>query len=209
MRSRGGHQAIRHALQSSTFTRNCDTRRLVSDCRRVYQHWCPQKVGFWSHLWYARQRSDSSTLVSGSTSLQSSVLMYSYTDVGLQYGRAGGAQLPAPNRGWNWGKSEYPGRFAATLANYKEIRRAGGKFILLPHDLWGVDDRNSSYVWPGDGGNWSNYDAFLNQLISDLKANNMLGGLVWDIWNEADGYFWNGNRQQWLDLYLRTHKRLR
>lgn len=34
-------------------------------------------------------------------------------------------------------------------------------------------------------------------------------GLVWDIWNEADGYFWQRSQQQWINTYIRTHKRLR
>ncbi|KAK4495186.1 hypothetical protein PRZ48_013513 [Zasmidium cellare] len=46
-------------------------------------------------------------------------------------------------------------------------------------------------------------------LISDLKANNMLNGLVWDIWNEPDGSFWARSQQQYLQLYVRTHRRLR
>ena len=30
-----------------------------------------------------------------------------YTDMGFNYARAGGAQVPAPGRGWIWGLSEY------------------------------------------------------------------------------------------------------
>ena len=30
-----------------------------------------------------------------------------YTDIGFNYARAGGAQVPAPGRGWIWGLSEY------------------------------------------------------------------------------------------------------
>lgn len=30
-----------------------------------------------------------------------------YTDMGFNYLRAGGAQLPAPARGWIWGLTEY------------------------------------------------------------------------------------------------------
>ena len=46
--------------------------------------------------------------------------------------------------------------------------------------------------------------------MADLKANNALEGLVWDIWNEPDGtFFWKGTQQQWIDLYVRTHKAIR
>ena len=76
--------------------------------------------------------------------------------------------------------------------------------------MWGTDHANSSTAWPGDGGNWASYDAFLNQLISDIKANNMLPGLVIDIWNEPDQpIFWARSEQQWADLYGRTYKRFR
>jgi hypothetical protein len=46
--------------------------------------------------------------------------------------------------------------------------------------------------------------------MGDLEANNALEGLVWDIWNEPDiSIFWRRSQQQWIDLYIRTHKLLR
>jgi len=30
-----------------------------------------------------------------------------FTDIGWDYERSGGAQIPAPGRGWIWGLSEY------------------------------------------------------------------------------------------------------
>lgn len=133
-----------------------------------------------------------------------------YTDIGFRYGRAGGAQLEAPARGWIWGMTEYKGRLESTLSNYRTCRKYGADFILLPHDVWGTDHANSSTVWPGDGGDWSDYDLFVRTLMKDLKANNALKGLVWDIWNEPDiSIFWERSQQQWIDLYIRTHKLLR
>lgn len=133
-----------------------------------------------------------------------------YTDMGFRYGRAGGAQLEAPNRGWIWGLKEYKGRLASTLSNYKTSRKYGADFIILPHDIWGTDHANSSTVWPGDDGDWTDYDLFIRTLMADLKANNALEGLVWDTWNEPDlTAFWVRSQQQWLDLYIRTHKLLR
>ncbi|GLI80121.1 hypothetical protein PoHVEF18_008471 [Penicillium ochrochloron] len=133
-----------------------------------------------------------------------------YTDIGFRYGRAGGAQLEAPARGWIWGLTEYKRRLESTLSNYRTCRKYGAEFILLPHDVWGTDHTNSSTVWPGDGGDWSDYDLFVKTLMKDLKKNNALKGLVWDIWNEPDiSIFWERNQQQWIDLYIRTHKLLR
>ncbi|KAB8542082.1 hypothetical protein FH972_025545 [Carpinus fangiana] len=132
-----------------------------------------------------------------------------YTDVGFNYARAGGAQLPAPSRGWIWGLNEYQGRFESTFSNYETTRKYGGTFILLPHDLWGTDSTNSSTVWPGDNGDFSDYDAFLDKVIDDIKINNMIEGLVWDIWNEPDlSVFWQRDSSQWISLYVRTHERL-
>lgn len=38
----------------------------------------------------------------------------------------------------------------------------------------------------------------------------MLEGLVIDIWNEPDmSTFWSRGLQQWVDLYVRTHKAIR
>lgn len=34
-----------------------------------------------------------------------------YTDMGFNYARAGGAQVPAPGRGWIWGLTEYKARY--------------------------------------------------------------------------------------------------
>lgn len=109
-----------------------------------------------------------------------------YKEMGFNYGRAGGAQLEAPARGWIWGLEEYNGRLQSTLSNYNTARKYEADFILLPHDIWGTDHLNSSTVWPGDNGDWTDYDKFIKKLMADLKANNALRGLVWDIWNEPD-----------------------
>jgi hypothetical protein len=116
----------------------------------------------------------------------------------------------APNRGWIWGLSEYKGRFKSTLSNYQVTRKYGGTFIILPHDIWGTDNSNSSTLWPGDNGEWASYDAFLDQLLSDIKANNMVAHSVFDIWNEPDiSIFWPRSASQWVELYVRTHQRIR
>lgn len=105
-----------------------------------------------------------------------------YTDMGFNYARVGGAQLSAG--GWIYGIDAYTARFNSAKSNYLTARKYGAKVQLLPHDIWGTDHANSSTVWPGDNGDWTDYDNFLNRLLSDLKANNMLAGLDYDIWNE-------------------------
>jgi hypothetical protein len=94
-------------------------------------------------------------------------------------------------------------RFNSTLSNYRSTRKYSGDFILLVHDIWGADGGQSAdSVYPGDNGDWSEMEASLFQLTEDIKANNMLEGLVLDIWNDHlanllykdDGeYYPNGN----------------
>ncbi|KAK0385958.1 hypothetical protein NLU13_7133 [Sarocladium strictum] len=114
-----------------------------------------------------------------------------YSDIGFNYARAGGAQMSAG--GWIDGTTAYAARFQ-----------------LLPHDLWGTDHANSSTVWPGDDDDWTDYDNFLDRVLSDLSSNNMLDGLDFDIWNEPDGgFFWKRSLSQYYQLYVRTHQRIR
>lgn len=133
-----------------------------------------------------------------------------YRDIDFGYGRAGGAQLDAPARGWIYGMTEYRNRLASALSNYYTCRKYNANFILLPHDVWGTDHANASTVWPGDNGDWTDYDLFIRTLMNDLRNAGALDALVFDIWNEPDiGIFWPRPLQQWVDLYIRTHKLIR
>ncbi|SCO50369.1 uncharacterized protein FFMR_10274 [Fusarium fujikuroi] len=105
-----------------------------------------------------------------------------YTDMGFNYARAGGAQMN--EGGWVQGLQAYAARFNSTKQNYLTSRKFGARFQLLPHDIWGTDHATSSTAWPGDNGDWTDYDKFLNQLLGDLQSNNMLDGLDIDIWND-------------------------
>jgi hypothetical protein len=138
------------------------------------------------------------------TKIDSSIPEYFVQDVKFQSTRAGGAQIPA--RGWTAGLKDYTGRFNSTLSNYRTTRHYGGDFILLVHDLWGADG-GSILTFPGDNGDWSQADAFLKQLANDLRKNDMLEGLVIDLWNEPDlSIFWDRSWEQFLKYYVRAHK---
>ncbi|KAJ3519331.1 hypothetical protein NM208_g14165 [Fusarium decemcellulare] len=53
-------------------------------------------------------------------------------------------------------------------------------------------------------------EAFLRRLIADVKANDMLPGLVIDLWNEPDlDGFWNRPWSQYVEYYVRASKLLR
>lgn len=102
--------------------------------------------------------------------------------------------------------SGYTERFQSALSNYRTTRKYGGEFILLPHDLWGADGgEGSTSPFPGDNGNWTEMEAFWSQVISDLKANNMLDSLIIDLWNEPDGSgFWPRTWDQFLEYWNRA-----
>ncbi|KAF4501924.1 hypothetical protein FAGAP_1899 [Fusarium agapanthi] len=52
-------------------------------------------------------------------------------------------------------------------------------------------------------------ELFWNQLVSDLKAHNMLEGLVINVWNEPDiDIFWHRSWPQFLEYYNRATKLL-
>ncbi|MDR7308402.1 RICIN domain-containing protein [Rhodoferax saidenbachensis] len=128
-----------------------------------------------------------------------------FTDIKWNYMRAGGAQLDNPG-GWVGGT--YPRRWNATKAQAIRTAALGGQFVMLVHDLWGADAETNASVFPGDSGNWANYDAFLNQLISDVQASGV--NVQWDIWNEPDiGTFWQRNQTQYLEMWKRGYQRIR
>jgi Ricin-type beta-trefoil lectin domain-like len=127
-----------------------------------------------------------------------------YKDVKFRYMRAGGAQLDSPG-GWVSGK--YDRRWNATRAQLLRTRSLGGEFILLVHDLWGADGYPISR-FPGDNGNWTDYDNFLTRLINDVSATG--APVQWDLWNEPNiTLFWNRPQSQYFELWRRTYQRVR
>lgn len=132
-----------------------------------------------------------------------------YTDIGFNYHRTGGAQLDEYG-GWVTGLEGYEGRINSTKSNYDTARKYGADVIVLCHDLWGTDHTDISTVWPGDDGDFSDYDAFLDQIMEDFVQLDMRDGLIIDLWNEPDiDIFWERSQQQWIDLYVHSHKRIR
>jgi hypothetical protein len=128
-----------------------------------------------------------------------------FTDIKWHFMRAGGAQLNGG--GYATSLADYQTRWNATLAQYKRTKALGGTFVILPHDLWGADG-TTSQGFPGDNGNWTLFDNFVRQLISDVKANNMT--VEWDLWNEPDlSGFWGRSQSQYLQMWSRFHAAVR
>ncbi|KAJ3940557.1 uncharacterized protein N0V96_009561 [Colletotrichum fioriniae] len=141
--------------------------------------------------------------------IDTSIPDYFVTGIKFHASRAGGAQILAP--GWIGGLDGYQQRFDSALSNYRTTRKYGADFILLPHDLWGADGSQAGgSIFPGDNGNWTETELFLHRLVDDIKSNNMLDGLVFDIWNEPDlDIFWARSWDQYLEYYVRAHKIIR
>ncbi|MGW0950276.1 RICIN domain-containing protein [Streptomyces sp. NPDC002623] len=128
-----------------------------------------------------------------------------YTDIKWKFMRAGGAQLDSPG-GWVAGK--YDRRWNSTLAQYNRTKALGGSFVILPHDLWGADGTTTP-TYPGDGGDWTNFDAFYTRLLSDVVAAGMTD-IQWDIWNEPDcSLFWGSGQTQYLEMWKRAYQKIR
>lgn len=127
-----------------------------------------------------------------------------FRDVRFRYMRAGGAQLDSPG---GWVSGRYDRRWNSTRAQLLRTRALGGEFILLPHDLWGADGFPISR-FPGDNGNWTDYDNFLTRLINDVRATG--APVQWDLWNEPNiTLFWNRPQAQYFELWRRTYQRVR
>lgn len=140
----------------------------------------------------------------------SSIPDHFLTDIKFRTSRAGGAQISAT--GWAIGGEEgYLGRFESTLSNYRSTRKYGGDFILLPHDIWGAQGGTpDGFPFPGDDGDWSQMETFIRRIIADVTSNDMLDGLVIDLWNEPDlDIFWNRPWSQYVEYYVRASKILR
>jgi hypothetical protein len=127
-----------------------------------------------------------------------------YRDVKFRAMRAGGAQLDSPG---GWVSGRYQRRWNATLAQARRTAALGGQFVLLVHDLWGADGFPISR-FPGDNGDWTDYDNFLTRLTSDVRAAGLT--VQWDLWNEPNiTLFWNRPQAQYFELWRRTYQRIR
>lgn len=64
---------------------------------------------------------------------------------------------------------------------------------------------------PGDNGDWSFYDQFLDAVFTFIKDNGMTDGLEFEIWNEPDltNVFWQRDQGQYLDMWGRAFAQIR
>lgn len=98
--------------------------------------------------------------------------------------------------------------------DWKRMQALNGSFVIKTSDLWGADaTQGPSFPFPGDGGNWASYDAFVQQIISDIKKHGMDVSLMTQIelWNEPDlgKVFWARSQDQYLEMYARGSRAFR
>ncbi len=134
------------------------------------------------------------------------------TDLGINYLSEGGAQIDAQPAGYAASMASYQRRFNQLLGGYQRMRAVGGVTIAKMADLYGADETTgSSFVWPGDSGDWTKWDAFVQQFISDIKAHGMTAAYVLQLepWNEPDINFGGRPQSQFNELWRRTTVALR
>jgi hypothetical protein len=131
------------------------------------------------------------------------------TDIKITHLRCGGAQIGCPNGGYVNG--QYAARWNAVKAYYAKAKAIGATLLVLVHDIWGADGACNVPSYPGDGGDWTAYTTFINQLITDFKTAGMTGKDVrWELWNEPDySGFWKGTQSQWLEMWKRGYQQVR
>lgn len=134
------------------------------------------------------------------------------TELKVNYESNGGAQSDASPAGYATSINSYNYRFQQVLNAYKRIRANNGVLIVKMADLWGADETtNNSFKFPGDNGDWTTYDNFINQMISDLKANGMANSYSTqlELWNEPDINFGGRPQSQFNAMFVRGTKALR
>ncbi len=142
----------------------------------------------------------------------SSQLIKYYKDLKIPYGSNGGAQEDASPGGYATSMSSYNTRFNSVIRAFNYVKANGGVHIIKTADLWGADETTgNNFPFPGDNGDWSKYDAFVQQVISDVRANGMANWWTTQIelWNEPDVNFGGRPQSQFNEMFVRGVKAFR
>jgi hypothetical protein len=105
------------------------------------------------------------------------------------------------------GEAAWKTHWNVMKAYYAKAKALGGTMLLLVSDNY-----QYSCPLPGEGGDWTTFDAFLAQFIDSVKANAMTGPDVrWELWNEGDlsPTFWTGTQAQWLAMWKHAYQQVR
>jgi hypothetical protein len=95
---------------------------------------------------------------------------------------------------------------ALTPSLYRRLTGYGADVQGVISDAYGYP--GSSGVWPGDGGDWTEWENLVEGLVREADAKGLQ--LQWDIWNEPDSYnFWNRNDGQFFETWKRAVRTIR
>lgn len=122
----------------------------------------------------------------------------------------------------NWVRQDkYPGLFAPGLYE-RVVERLGMQFQIRLTSSYGLQFLNSGDhnwydidvdtpgKWPGDNGDWSRWEGYLEELYR--RVNEKGYTVVYDIWNEPDtasNSFWPRPYEKYLEVYRRGVIKLR
>jgi hypothetical protein len=86
-----------------------------------------------------------------------------------------------------------------TFDSADQTKRLGISQQLIVSDGWGYDGE-----YPGDGGNWASWDAYVSNLVAQVRSKNIV--LQYDIWNEPDHpTFWKRSVEQFYETWRRAY----
>lgn len=133
-------------------------------------------------------------------------------DSGLHVG--GGAQLD----GGAWalgGIDGYYTRWNMVSQQYDRMTSVSNdaEYVIRMSDLWGGDGVTlaDSDPYPGDDGDWSSFNSFVDQVVSDVSAKGMdRSRIQYEIWNEPDyDLFWPRSTAQYDEMWQRAVQQIR
>lgn len=121
--------------------------------------------------------------------------------------RGGGSTLPGG--GWSkGGRSGYQVRWQNVLDRFHRVTTPPlhAEYAIVLADLWGANgvDIKPTDPYPGDDGDWNNYETFIRQLMADYQAAGMQPDQVqFEIWNEPDynDVYWPRPKTQYEEMW--------
>jgi hypothetical protein len=132
--------------------------------------------------------------------------------------RGGGEIDTDGSWGWALGAQQVVPRYNAVRGQMQRVTRApyNATYDIILSDLWGSDgsgQRPANIAEPCDDGSaCTNWVAFLNDLVTRLRNDNLLNSQVrFDIWNEpaANSYFWPRSIDQYYTMWNTAVRTLR
>ncbi|KXH66685.1 hypothetical protein CSAL01_06649 [Colletotrichum salicis] len=134
-----------------------------------------------------------------------------FLDMDYGYSHGGGSSLTYGGHAWITSFEDYKVHMNGVIANYRIVCKYGGTYTAMMSDLWGADggQHQTDGPYPGDGGDRTQWDQFLAQVVQDLRDNDALEGMSLDIWNEPNGeVYWDRPQAQYHEVWAHAYKEL-